>query len=104
LGNSSYLCASSLAGLVERTNGRFLHHDGGLEHNAALLPGLVSRADLAAFPVDCVSHDAVASLKRLCRQLGKRYVPLRTSSLTCLLAGLAAWQAGTAELPASVSA
>jgi len=82
-----------LKSLVERVNGRFLHHDGGVEHSAALLPGLISRADLAVFPVDCVSHDAVASLKRVCRQLGKRYLPLRTSSLACLLSGLAAAQA-----------
>jgi len=91
-----------LKGLVERTNGRFLHHDGGLEHNAALLPGLVSRADLAVFPVDCVSHDAVASLKRLCRQLGKRYVPLRTSSLACLLAELTTALVETVPAPDSV--
>jgi Uncharacterized protein conserved in bacteria (DUF2325) len=74
--------------LVERMNGRFLHHDGGLEHNAALIPGLVSRADIAAFPVDCVSHDAAAAVKRSCRLMGKRYLPLRTASLACLLAGL----------------
>jgi hypothetical protein len=70
-----------------------------LEHNAALLPGLVSRADLSVFPVDCVSHEAVASLKRICRQLGKRYVPLRTSSLTCLLTGLASLQVEAAAPP-----
>ncbi len=92
-----------LKSLVERTNGRFVHHDGGLEHNAALLPGLVSRADLAVFPVDCVSHDAVASLKRLCRQLGKRYMPLRTSSLACLLSGIAAMQVEMAASTDSVS-
>jgi len=77
-----------LKGLVERTNGRFLHHDGGLEHNAALIPGLVSRADIALFPVDCISHDAAAAVKRSCRLMGKRYLPLRTASLACLLAGL----------------
>ncbi len=36
--------APQLKSLVESTKGRFLHHDGGIEHNAALLPGLVSRA------------------------------------------------------------
>jgi Uncharacterized protein conserved in bacteria (DUF2325) len=81
-----------LKGLVERTNGRFLHHDGGLEHSVTLLPGLVSRADVAVFPVDCVSHDSVTALKRLCRQAGKRYVPLRNASLTCLLSGIATLQ------------
>ena len=84
--------APQLKRLVERTRGRFLHHDGGIEHSAALLPGLVSRADVAVFPVDCVSHDAAASVKRVCRQLGKQYMPLRSSSLTCLLSGLAAMQ------------
>jgi hypothetical protein len=90
--------APQLKGLVESTKGRFLYHDGGIEHSATLLPGLVSRADIAVFPVDCVSHDAVGAVKRVCGQLGKRYLPLRTSSLTCLLAGLA----GIEPAPASV--
>jgi Uncharacterized protein conserved in bacteria (DUF2325) len=84
--------APQLKGLVESTKGRFLHHDGGIEHSPALLPGLVSRADIAVFPVDCISHDAAAAVKRACAQLGKRYVPLRTASLACLRAGLAAVQ------------
>jgi hypothetical protein len=84
--------APQLKGLVESTKGHFLYHDGGIEHSAALLPGLVSRADIAMFPVDCVSHDAAAGVKRVCRQMGKRYIPLRTSSLACLLSGLSALQ------------
>jgi hypothetical protein len=75
--------------LVERCNGSLLHHDGGIEHSAALLPGLVGRADLSLFPVDCVSHDAVAAVKRSCRLAGRPYRALRTSSLACLLAALA---------------
>ncbi|HEY6254373.1 MAG TPA: DUF2325 domain-containing protein [Xanthobacteraceae bacterium] len=88
--------APQLKGLVESTKGRFLHHDGGIEHSPTLLPGLVSRADIAVFPVDCVSHDAAAAVKRVCGQLGKRYLPLRTSSLTCLRSGLSAMQAAQA--------
>jgi len=80
--------APQLKHLVESTKGRFLYHDGGIEHSPTLLPGLVSRADIAVFPVDCVSHDAAGAVKRVCGQLGKRYLPLRTSSLTCLLAEL----------------
>lgn len=76
--------------LVERYGGAFLHHDAGVEHSAALLPGLISRADIVLFPVDCVSHDAVAVVKRSCGQLGKRLMPLRTSSLACLVSALAA--------------
>ena len=74
---------------MERTGARFLHHDGGIEHSAALLPGLVSRADHLFFPVDCISHDAVATIKRLCRQLERPYHPLRTASLATLVSSLA---------------
>jgi hypothetical protein len=78
-----------LRALVERTGARFLHHDGGKEQSASLLPGLVSRADVLYFPIDCVSHDAVATIKRLCRQLEKPYKPLRTASLAALMSTLA---------------
>ena len=76
-------------GLIERVDARFLHHDGGIEHGSGLLPGLVSRADHVLFPIDCVSHDAATTIKKLCRQTGKNYEPLRTASLTCLLSALA---------------
>jgi len=76
--------------LVERTGARFLHHDGGIEHSSSLLPGLISRADVLLFPIDCISHDAVATLKRVCRQLEKPYLPLRTASLATLASSLAA--------------
>ena len=77
-----------LKALVERTGARFLHHDGGIEHSSSLLPGLISRADVLLFPIDCISHDAVATLKRLCRQLEKPYLPLRTASLATLASSL----------------
>jgi hypothetical protein len=77
-----------LKAVAEGIGAQFLHHDGGVEHSTTLLPGLVSRADLTVFPVDCVSHAAVASVKRLCRLTGKPYIPLRTSSLTALLSAL----------------
>jgi hypothetical protein len=77
-----------LKGLIERLGGRFLHHDGGIEHSSALLAGAVNRADHVLFPIDCISHDAVATIKRLCRLTGKDYEPLRTASLACLLAAL----------------
>jgi hypothetical protein len=78
-----------LKAVVERAGGVLLHHDGGVEHSMTLLPGLVSRADCTVFPVDCISHDAMGTLKRQCRQAAKPFVPLRTSSLASLLAGLA---------------
>ena len=90
-----------LKALVERTGARFLHHDGGIEHSSSLLPGLISRADVLLFPIDCISHDAVATLKRLCRQLEKPYLPLRTASLATLassLAGMATSKVGGSRM------
>ena len=74
--------------MIERAGAQFLHHDGGIEQSTTLLPGLVTRADHVLFPIDCISHDAVATIKRLCRATGKPYAPLRTESLACLLSAL----------------
>jgi hypothetical protein len=86
--------------LIERAGGSFLHHDGGLEQGTGLLPGLIARADHIVFPVDCISHLAVGTVKRLCRQSGKPYAPLRTSSLACLLV----WLVEMTAQPAPVAA
>lgn len=79
---------AQLRALVEQAGGSFLHHDGGVENSLTTLPGLVSRASRVVFPVDCVSHSAVATVKRLCRQTEKPYTPLRNASLTSLLTAL----------------
>jgi len=70
--------------------GKLLHHDGGIEDNDLILAGMVSRADIIFFPVDCVSHGAVGTVKRACRSEGKRYVPLRSAAVTSFIAGLCA--------------
>jgi hypothetical protein len=77
-----------LRAVGERLGATFLHHDGGIENHPNLLPGLTSRADLVLFPVDCISHDAAHAVKLLCRQAGKRFIPLRAASVTSLLAAL----------------
>ena len=59
-----------------------------MEERKGLLAGIVSRADAVFFPVDCVSHDTVAVVKRLCRQTGKPYLPLRSASLTSFIAAV----------------
>jgi hypothetical protein len=88
-----------LRAVVERAGGALLYHDGGIEHSTTLLPGLISRADCAVFPIDCISHDAMGILKRQCRQSAKPFIPLRTSSLASLLSGLATF--GHPELVAA---
>jgi len=77
-----------LRAVGERFGATFLHHDGGIENHPNLLPGLTSRADLVLFPVDCISHDAAHAVKLLCRQAGKRFIPLRSAGATSLLAAL----------------
>jgi len=74
---------------LEAAGGALLCHDGGQHDHPSLLPGLVSQADRVAFPVDCVSHDAALAVKRLCRQLGKPWLPLRSAGLGSFLAALA---------------
>jgi hypothetical protein len=83
-----------LKALCAKRGGLLLSHDGGIEENPAALPGLVSRADAALFPVDCISHAAAGLVKKLCREIGRPFVPLRTASVASFVAALA-----TGDLP-----
>ncbi len=78
----------NLQNAAARAEVRLLHHDGGIDDKRGLLAGMVGRAEAVLFPVDCVSHDAVATLKRLCRQAGKPYLPLRSASMASFFVGL----------------
>lgn len=82
-------CTEQMRASLEAAGGALLCHDGGRHDHPSLLPGLISQADRVAFPVDCVSHDAALTVKRLCRQLGKPWLPLRSSGLGSFLAALA---------------
>lgn len=74
--------------LVNQWNGELLHHDGGVERSIDELARTVSKADTVVFPTDCVSHSAIYTVKRICRQNMKPYVPLRTTGAASLVAGL----------------
>ncbi len=77
-----------LRALVEDWNGRFLHHDGGVERSINELASAVTKADAVVFPTDCISHSAANKVKRLCHQNMKPFVPLRTSGVASFVAGL----------------
>jgi hypothetical protein len=79
---------AQLRAMAEKFGAVFVHHDGGIEHHLNLLAGLASQAHLVVFPVDCISHHAAQLAKQLCRQTGKRFIPLRSASTTSLLAAL----------------
>ena len=69
--------------------GRLLTHDGGRNEHVSSLPGLIGQAAHVVFPVDCVSHDAMLTIKRLCRQSGTPWSPLRSTGLAPFLAAIA---------------
>jgi hypothetical protein len=74
--------------LVVRHGGAFQRHDGGLEDRKATLAAGVSWASRVVFPVDCVDHDSVANLKRLCARHGVGFIALRSASVGCFAAAL----------------
>jgi hypothetical protein len=78
-----------LRAFVAARGGALLAHDGGVEDNLALLPGLVSQADAVYFPVDCVSHSAAEKVKTVCGRLGKTWAPLRSASVASFVSGIA---------------
>lgn len=82
----------ALAEIARRLGGELLRHDGGVEDALSLLPGLVGRADLALMPVDCVSHAAMTSTRRLCEAGGVPFRPLRSASLSSFLAAISEWR------------
>ena len=77
-----------LRNLVHDWNGKFIHHDGGLESSINELASAVTRADTIVFPVDCVSHSAANKVKRLCNQTMKPFITLRTSGVGSFVSGL----------------
>ena len=79
-----------LKAITARQGGTLLSHDGGIEDNVGVLPGLLSRADAALFPVDCVSHAAAGLIKKLCRNACKPLVPLRSASVASFVAAISA--------------
>lgn len=74
--------------LSARAGADIIFHDGGIEDRHGLLAGMISRADMVMFPVDCVSHEAALAVKRLCRHAAKSFLPLRSSGISSFLAAL----------------
>jgi hypothetical protein len=73
---------------VERRNGQFIHHDGGLHDGQARLTSILNQADAVLFPVTCVSHEATREIKRICMKHKKPFVPLRSQGMSAFTRGL----------------
>jgi hypothetical protein len=78
--------------IVERSGGRFLHHDGGEEHGAHRLDATLSAADLVICQTGCVSHDAYWRVKEHCKRHGKRCVFIEKPGSASLKRALAELQ------------
>jgi hypothetical protein len=74
--------------LVQRMEGKFIHHDGGIEDSRMALDEVLQNADLVFCPIDCISHDACHRAKTCCRRSGAHFVPLRSSGLSSFTLGL----------------
>lgn len=70
--------------LIERTGGRFLHHDGGEEDAVAKLDASLAAADLVICQTGCISHDAYWRVKDHCKRHGKRCVFVEKPSASSL--------------------
>lgn len=79
--------------IVERSGGRFLHHDGGGEHNVTRLDATLSAADLVICQAGCISHDAYWRVKEYCKRHNKRCVFVDNPGTASLRRALVALQA-----------
>ena len=79
---------SHFRALVERLNGHFVYHDGGIEDHEGQLGRILGQADVVLCPVDCVSHRASLRAKTFCKRTAKPFVPLRSAGLSSFVTGL----------------
>lgn len=70
--------------VIERTGGRFLHHDGGEHHCIGKLDTTLAAADLVICQTGCISHDAYWRVKEHCKRTGKRCAFVETPSKAAL--------------------
>jgi len=87
IGGGARQCAHFNA-LVERQNGRFVHHDGDLNGDRPSLGTILPQADVVFCPLDSVSHDAADRVRRFCNRHEKRLVMLPSTSLAAFSRGL----------------
>ncbi|BCQ28294.1 DUF2325 domain-containing protein (plasmid) [Caballeronia sp. NK8] len=90
-----------LKSLVEAAGGELIVHDGGIEDRKGLLAAALPNADVVLFPVDCIDHDSMSMLKRVCERHGVEYSPLRTASVASFVEFVARLAASAQDTRAS---
>jgi hypothetical protein len=89
--------------LIERTGGRFLHHDGGEEDAVAKLDASLAAADLVICQTGCISHDAYWRVKDHCKRHGKQCVFVDKPSASSLRRALSAMDGSPANAEAATA-
>ncbi len=91
LESQTILCVGGRSGnianyreIIERTGGRFVHHDGGLEDRVHMLDAGLAAADLVICQTGCISHNAYWRVKDFCKRTGKQCVFVDTPSASAL--------------------
>jgi hypothetical protein len=74
--------------LVALCNGRFDHHDGGMEDNQRRLESMLASADAVVCAADYVSHSAYYRTKRFCKRVDKPHVLLGNSGISAFARAL----------------
>lgn len=70
--------------LVESSGGQFEYHDGYMQNGKKNLENRIKRCDLVLCPVNCNSHGACNSVKKLCKRYSKPVKMLTSSSLSAI--------------------
>lgn len=92
---------AALRQLVESAGGDFVVHDGGIEDRKGMFAAALPRADIVVFPVDCIDHDSMNLLKRVCDRHQIDYHPVRTASVASFIELMARLGRTASRPPAS---
>jgi hypothetical protein len=68
--------------IIQELGGYCLYHDGDLHHGRKRLAEIIHQADIVFCPVDCNSHGAATSTKKLCKAMHKPCYFLRSSGIS----------------------
>lgn len=79
--------------IIERTGGRFIHHDGGDEENLSKLDSTLAAADLVICQTGCISHNAYWRVKDHCKRTGKQCLFVENTGTASLRRALSTFQA-----------
>jgi hypothetical protein len=92
---------AALRQLVESAGGDFVVHDGGIEDRKGMFAAALPRADIVVFPVDCIDHDSMNLIKRVCDRHQVDYYPVRTASVASFMELMARLRRTASQPPTS---